>query len=81
MCFGAIILSRIGELVYAYEVVMGGATRGDITQLGPLYESAGVSIVRNIMRPESLELLKSFFSDPANTYWKGSVLANYTLDQ
>ncbi len=81
MCYGAIILSRIGELVYAYEDVMGGATRGDITQLGPLYESAGISIVRSIMRPESLELLKSFFSDPANTYWKGSVLARYTLDQ
>ncbi len=81
MCYGAILLSRIGELVYAYEDVMGGATHGDMTQLGPLYESAGISIVRSIMRHESLELLKSFFSDPAHTYWKGSVLARYTLDQ
>ena len=81
MCYGAVLLSRIGELVYAYEDVMGGATRGDMTQLGPLYESAGISIVRSIMRHESLELLKSFFGDPANTYWKGSVLARYTLDQ
>ncbi len=81
MCYGAILLSRIGELVYAYEDVMGGATRGDMTQLGPLYGSAGISIVGRIMRPESLALLKSFFSDPANTYWKGSVLARYTLAQ
>ena len=81
MCYGAILLSRIGELVYAYEDVMGGATRGDMTQLTPLYESAGISIVPRIMRYESLELLKSFFADPANTYWKGSVLAKYTLDQ
>ena len=81
MCYGAILLGRIGELVYAYEDVMGGATRGDMTQLSPLYESAAISIVPNIMRHESLELLKSFFSDPANSYWKGSVLAKYTLDQ
>jgi tRNA(adenine34) deaminase len=81
MCYGAILLSRIGELVYAYEDAMGGATRSDMTQLPPFYESAGISIVRSIMRNESLALLKSFFSDPANTYWKGSVLAKYTLDQ
>jgi tRNA(adenine34) deaminase len=81
MCYGAILLSRIGELVYAYEDVMGGATRGDMTQLAPLYESVRISIVRSIMRHESLALLKSFFSEPANIYWKGSVLARYTLDQ
>jgi tRNA(adenine34) deaminase len=60
---------------------MGGATRGDMTQLAPLYESVRISIVRSIMRHESLALLKSFFSEPANIYWKGSVLARYTLDQ
>ena len=81
MCYGAIILSGIGELVYAYEDVMGGATQGNVTQLGALYDSSGISIIRGIRRPESLELLKSFFSDPANTYWKGSALAQYTLDQ
>jgi tRNA(adenine34) deaminase len=81
MCYGAILLSGIGELVYAYEDVMGGATRGNMKQLGPLYESTGISIIPGIMRAESLELLKSFFSDPTNAYWKGSVLAKYTLDQ
>ena len=81
MCYGAILLSGIGELVYAYEDVMGGATRGNITHMGPLYEPSRISILRNILRAESLELLKSFFSDPANTYWKGSALAQYTLDQ
>ena len=81
MCYGAILLSRIGELVYAYEDVMGGATREDTILTGPLYDSTGISIARGIMRYESLVLLKSFFSDPANAYWKGSVLAKYTLDQ
>jgi tRNA(adenine34) deaminase len=81
MCFGAIVLSRIGKLIYAYEDVMGGVTRSDIRQLGPLYQTAKISIIPNIMRRESLELLKSFFSNPANIYWKESVLAEYTLRQ
>ncbi len=81
MCYGAIILNRIGKLVYAYEDVMGGATQSDLTQLKPLYKNARISILRNIMRSESVNLLKSFFSNPANTYWQGSVLAKYTLCQ
>jgi tRNA(adenine34) deaminase len=81
MCFGAIVLSRIGKLVYAYEDVMGGVARSDMRQLGPLYQTAKISIVPNIMRRESLDLLKSFFSNPANIYWKESVLAEYTLSQ
>jgi tRNA(adenine34) deaminase len=81
MCYAAILLSGIGKLVYAYEDVMGGATKSDVTQMGPLYQIGRISIVRNIMRNESLELLKSFFSNPANRYWKGSILAKYTLAQ
>lgn len=81
MCYAAILLSRIGKLVYAYEDVMGGATRSNISRLGSLYQINKISIVRNIMRSESLELLKSFFSNPANHYWKGSILAKYTMAQ
>jgi tRNA(adenine34) deaminase len=81
MCYAAILLSGIGKLVYAYEDVMGGATESDVSRLGPLYQNNRISIVRNIMRTESLELLKSFFSNPANSYWKGSSLAEYTLAQ
>ena len=81
MCFGAIILSGINEVVYAYEDILGGGTQCDLGQLGPLYRSARISIVPNILRSESLKLFKAYFSNPANAYWKGSLLEKYTLSQ
>jgi tRNA(adenine34) deaminase len=81
MCFGAIILSGIRSVVYAYEDVMGGATQCDLTCLGPLYRNAGLTVVPHVRRADSVKLLKSFFSDPKNGYWKDSLLARYTLDQ
>ncbi len=81
MCFGAILLSGIGKIVYAYEDIMGGGTRCDLTKLPPLYKNRQISIVPNILREESLELFKTFFANPENNYWKGSLLAEYTLSQ
>jgi len=81
MCLGAIVLSGIGEVVYAYEDIMGGGTRCDLQQLTPLYANNRISIVPNVLRKESLELFKAYFSDPDNSYWQGSLLARYTLDQ
>ena len=81
MCLGAILLSGIGEIVYAYEDVMGGAALCDLTLFTPLYRNCEISIVSNILRTESLELFKSFFSDPENAYLKDSLLARYTLGQ
>jgi tRNA(adenine34) deaminase len=81
MCFGAIILSGIPKIVYAYEDVMGGGVCCDLVNLKPLYRDARVKIVPNILREKSLLLFKSFFSSPANDYWKDSLLANYTLEQ
>jgi tRNA(adenine34) deaminase len=81
MCMGALILSGIGEIVYAYEDVMGGGTSCDVTKLNPLYKNHPVTIVSNILRQESLELFKAFFNNPENIYWKGSFLARYTLSQ
>jgi tRNA(adenine34) deaminase len=81
MCFGAILLSGIGKIVYAYEDVMGGGTRCDLTKLTPLYKNRKISIIPNILRKESLELLKAYFQNPKNTYWKGSLLAEHTLCQ
>lgn len=81
MCYGAILLSGIGEIVYAYEDVMGGGTGCDLRNLAPLYRHSRVSIVPNLLRRESLALFKKYFSSPANKYWKGSFLATYTLDQ
>jgi len=79
MCYAAIILSGIGEIVYAFEDVMGGGTGCDTEYLAPLYRQK-VQIVPHIRRRESLALFKTFFSDPANTYWKDSLLARYTLE-
>jgi hypothetical protein len=33
------------------------------------------------MRAESVDLFKTFFADPGNDYWRGSLLANYTAEQ
>ena len=81
MCLGAIVLNRIGEIVYAYEDVMGGCTRCDLRALAPLYRNHRISIVANVLREESLALFKAFFSNPENAYWRGSLLAGYTLEQ
>jgi len=81
MCLGAMILSGIREIVYAYEDIMGGGTNCDLTKLSPLYKDCRISIVRNVLRQESLELFKAFFNNPKNSYWRGSLLSGYTLKQ
>lgn len=81
MCLGAIILNDIGAAVYAYEDVMGGATDCNLAELTPLYHSGRISIVPHILRQQSLELFKAYFNNPEHTYWQGSLLAKYTLNQ
>lgn len=81
MCFAAILLNNIGKIVYAYEDVMGGGTRCDLKNLSPLYRDSNISIVPDILREESLKLFKEFFANPKNDYWRGSLLADYTLRQ
>jgi len=81
MCLGALILSGISEIVYAYEDVMGGGLNCDLSKLPPLYANHPISIVPNILRQNSLGLFKAFFNTPENSYWRGSLLAEYTLRQ
>ncbi len=81
MCFGAILLSGIGKIIYAYEDVMGGGTGCDIESFSPLYRERKISIIPGILRNKSLEIFKSYFSNPSNSYWRGSLLADYTLEQ
>ena len=81
MCFGASMLSNVNEIVYAYEDVMGGGMSCDISKLASLYKDRQVAVVSNILRKESLKLFKTFFQDPLNVYWRGSLLAEYTLKQ
>ncbi|WP_300457736.1 nucleoside deaminase [Desulfobacula sp.] len=79
MCFGAIILSGIKKIVYAYEDPMGGGTRCDLKNLPPLYEQCGIEIVSGVLREKSLDLFYNFFNKESNRYWKNSYLEAYTL--
>ena len=79
MCYSALILAGIGEIVYAYEDIMGGGTGCELSRLTPLYRDSSLKVVPGILRAESLELFKDFFADPANDYLKQSLLAEYTL--
>jgi tRNA(adenine34) deaminase len=81
MCFGAILLSGVGRLVWAYEDAMGGATGMDRSVLSPLYRDNPIQIVPRFRRRESLALFRRFFENPDNPYWRGSLLARYTLEQ
>ncbi len=81
MCLGAIMLNRIGTVVYAYEDVMGGATGFPRRLLTPLYRDSPVEIIGPVLREESLALFQAFFRRPDNVYWRDSLLARYTLRQ
>ena len=81
MCFGALVISGIGRIVFAYEDAMGGGTRCDCANLPPLYRKSQIKIKSGVLRNDSLELLKSYFSQTQNTYLLDSYLAAYTLEQ
>lgn len=81
MCFSALLLNGIRHIVYAYEDVMGGGTNLPLSQLSPLYRNMSVTVEPRVLRPDSLSLIKTFFSMPDNTYWQNSLLARYTLEQ
>jgi len=79
MCFSALILAGIGEVVFAYEDAMGGGSGCDRSQMKPLYRDSPIVVRPHVRRSESLALFQKFFADPANRYWRGSLLAQYTL--
>ena len=81
MCYGALIISGIGRIVYAYEDVMGGGTGCDLSHLNPLYKNSPLEVVPGVLRTASLKMLKIYFADPAIHYLKHSLLAEYTLKQ
>jgi len=60
-------------MVHADRVIATGAREGSTGDC--------TSVIPNILRKKSLQLLKAFFANPANTYLKGSLLAGYTLRQ
>ncbi|NVL90439.1 MAG: nucleoside deaminase [Desulfobacterales bacterium] len=81
MCYAALIVNGIRRIVYAYEDVMGGGTNLDLKKLNPFYKDMEITVMPGILRQESLQLFKSFFSEPNNDYLKGSLLARHTLEQ
>jgi tRNA(adenine34) deaminase len=81
MCFSTLLLNGVHRIVYGYEDVMGGGTNLDLTPLAPLYRTMRVEVFPGVRRAESLALFRDFFADPANGYWQGSLLAEYTLAQ
>jgi tRNA(adenine34) deaminase len=81
MCFSALILHGVREIVYGYEDAMGGGTGCDRGRLNPLYRDSRIRVRHGVRRAESLALFKVFFADPRHSYWRGSHLANYTLSQ
>ena len=81
MCLGAIILSGIKKIVYAYEDPMGGGTGCDLKKLPLLYKQNNIDIVSGVLRQKSLDLFCNFFNKEENLYWKNSYLETYTLGQ
>ena len=81
MCYAALMLAGIGKIVYAYEDVMGGGCQCERSRMNPLYKNSPITVVAEVLRTESLKLFQAYFSDPANSYWKNSLLAEYTLAQ
>ena len=83
MCYATMLLNGIRTFIYAYEDAMGGGTALQLAHLTPLYQAmeTEVHILPHILRQESLNLFKTFFTSPANNYWHGSLLAEYTLTQ
>jgi tRNA(adenine34) deaminase len=81
MCFGAIILSGIKTVVYAFEDPMGGGTGCDLSSLPLLYRKSRIRIKKRVCRRKSLDLFYDFFNKKDNLYWKGSFLEQYVRDQ
>jgi tRNA(adenine34) deaminase len=79
MCYSALIVNGIRNIVYACEDVMGGGMGLDLTRLNPLYSNMKIHISGGIMRKESLALLKAFFSDSRHGYLRGTLLAQHAL--
>jgi len=79
MCLSAITLSGFRRIVYAYEDVMGGGCLINKKNLPVFYQKRLPEITGGILRKESLNLFKKFFSTPDNFYWKDSQLSKYTL--
>ena len=81
MCYATLLLNGVRTIAYGYEDAMGGGTSLDLASLTPLYREMQVELIPGLLREESLDLFKDFFTNPQNDYWRDSLLADYTLKQ
>jgi tRNA(adenine34) deaminase len=79
MCYSALIVNGIRNIVYGFEDVMGGGTSLDLASLNPLYNEMKIKVSGGVLRKESQALLRAFFSNPSNDYLKGTLLAKHAL--
>ncbi|CAG36205.1 nucleoside deaminase [Desulfotalea psychrophila] len=80
MCYSALIVNGVRNIVYAYEDAMGGGTSLPLSQLAPLYAGIRMNIRPHVLRARSLRLFQQFFSRP-QPYLQDSLLCRYTLGQ
>ena len=81
MCFGALLINNISNIVYAYEDIFGGGTSLNLKSMPQLYKNKKINIVSGVLREESIKLFKTFFTLKDNNYLKGTLLESYTLKQ
>jgi tRNA(adenine34) deaminase len=81
MCFGAVLISGITRIVYAFEDAMGGGTGLDRPAMSPLYRDIGLTVIPNVCRQESLKLLQYYFSDRGNRYLRNTLFEAHTMRQ
>jgi tRNA(adenine34) deaminase len=81
MCYSAVILNGIRQIVFAYEDVMGGGTKLDLKRLSPFYQDMDIRVKAQVLREKSVALFKEFFTDPKNSYLKETLLSQYTMKQ
>ena len=70
MCFGTILHCPITKVVYAVEDPYGGATNMKDSSFPVRHQDKMPKIKGNILREESLRLLKNFVETTDQKYWK-----------
>ncbi len=86
MCTGALLISGVNHIVFAYEDVMGGACGMKLGSISIKGQNQGeysiykkLIVTPGVLRHESLKLFQTFFLQPDNNYLRGTPLEQYTL--